>query len=70
MTTDSGPLPVGNGEPGTAASAPLVLFIRRTETLLDPLFAVRRKLPCGIGVWDVESNDHRTISSDPGLDLV
>ena len=47
MTTDSGPLPVGNGEPGTAASAPLVLFIRRTETLLDPLFAVTRKLPEG-----------------------
>ena len=47
MTTDSGPLPVGNGEPGTAASAPLVLFIRRTETLLDPLFAVTRKLPVG-----------------------
>jgi len=34
VTTDSGPLPVGNGEPGTAASAPLALFIRRTETLL------------------------------------
>ena len=47
VTTDSGPLPVGNGEPGTAASAPLVLFIRRTETLLDPLFAVTRKLPEG-----------------------
>ena len=47
MTTDSGPLPVGNGEPGTDASAPLVLFIRRTETLLDPLFAVTRKLPEG-----------------------
>ena len=47
VTTDSGPLPVGNGEPGTAASAPLVLFMRRTETLLDPLFAVTRKLPEG-----------------------
>jgi len=47
VTSDSGPVPVGNGEPCTAASAPLVLFIRRTETLLDPLFAVTRKLPEG-----------------------
>jgi len=47
VTTDSGPLPVANGEPATAASAPLALFIRSTDTLLDPLFAVTRKLPEG-----------------------